>query len=147
MEGLARKQVQRARLNCDVGNAGKSNEVAIPTTYSDMACCRKVVATTDYLLAHQTPGIINSSITSATPQSHSHHFIQPLSWMRPTLSEGQLSGRLDCPNPKCSAQIGRYAWQGMKCSCGVWVCPAFSLGKSKIDEITIRSAPRLVHVT
>lgn len=109
--------------------------------------CRKVVATTDYLLAHQAPGIFDCSNTSATPQSHTHHFIQPLSWMRPILSEGQLSGRLDCPNPKCSAQIGRYAWQGMKCSCGVWVCPAFSLAKSKIDAITVRSAPRPVHET
>jgi len=58
--------------------------------------------------------------------------------MRPELEQGILSGRLECPNNKCGAQIGRYAWQGMKCSCGVWVCPAFSLQKGRVDEITIK---------
>ena len=60
--------------------------------------------------------------------------------MRPTLSEQLLSGRLECPNPKCEAQVGRYAWQGMRCSCGVWVCPAFSLQKGRVDEVTIKPA-------
>jgi len=55
--------------------------------------------------------------------------------MRPELEKEQLDGRLECPNPKCSAQVGRYAWQGMKCSCCVWVCPAFSLQKARVDEV------------
>lgn len=58
--------------------------------------------------------------------------------MRPALEQGLLNGRLECPNQKCQAQIGRYAWQGMRCSCGVWVCPAFSLQKGRVDEITKR---------
>jgi dual specificity phosphatase 12 len=58
--------------------------------------------------------------------------------MRPALEEGLLQGRLECANPKCGAQLGRYAWQGMKCSCGVWVCPAFSLQKGRVDEIVKR---------
>jgi dual specificity phosphatase 12 len=58
--------------------------------------------------------------------------------MRPALEQGLLNGRLECPNQKCQAQIGRYAWQGMRCSCGVWVCPAFSLQKGRADEITKR---------
>lgn len=57
--------------------------------------------------------------------------------MRPELELGNLSGRLECPNQKCKAQIGKYAWQGMRCSCGVWVCPAFSLLKGRCDEATI----------
>lgn len=56
--------------------------------------------------------------------------------MRPELDLGILSGRLECPNKKCKAQVGKYAWQGMRCSCGVWVCPAFSLLKGRCDEIT-----------
>jgi dual specificity phosphatase 12 len=56
--------------------------------------------------------------------------------MRPELEQGVLAGRLECPNPKCGAQLGRYAWQGMRCSCGVWVCPAFSLQKGRVDEVT-----------
>jgi dual specificity phosphatase 12 len=67
-----------------------------------------------------------------------HHFIHPLSWMRPELEKGELSGRLECPNEKCRAQVGKYAWQGMRCSCGVWVCPAFSLGKGRCDEVVKR---------
>jgi dual specificity phosphatase 12 len=58
--------------------------------------------------------------------------------MRPALEQGLLDGRLECPNLKCHAQIGRYAWQGMKCSCGIWVCPAFSLQKGRVDEIVKR---------
>jgi len=58
--------------------------------------------------------------------------------MRPALEQGLLNGRLECPNPKCGAQIGRYVWQGMKCSCGVWVCPAFSLQKGRVDEVIKR---------
>ncbi|TVY49990.1 Tyrosine-protein phosphatase [Lachnellula occidentalis] len=68
-----------------------------------------------------------------------HHFLHPLSWMRPALDQGLLNGRLECPNPKCLAQIGRYAWQGMRCNCGVWVLPAFSLQKGRVDEITKRA--------
>lgn len=56
--------------------------------------------------------------------------------MRPELEQGILAGRLECPNMKCGAQLGRYAWQGMRCSCGVWVCPAFSLQKGRVDEVT-----------
>lgn len=58
--------------------------------------------------------------------------------MRPTLEQGLLDGRLECPNLKCKAQLGRYAWQGMKCSCGAWVCPAFSLQKGRVDEMEKR---------
>jgi dual specificity phosphatase 12 len=58
--------------------------------------------------------------------------------MRPALEEGLLQGRLECPNSKCGAQLGRYAWQGIKCSCGAWVCPAFSVLKSRIDEVVKR---------
>jgi dual specificity phosphatase 12 len=55
--------------------------------------------------------------------------------MRPELEKEELDGRLECPNPKCGAQVGRYAWQGMRCSCGIWVCPAFSLQKGRVDEV------------
>lgn len=27
----------------------------------------------------------------------------------------------------------------MRCSCGVWVCPAFSLGKGRVDEVPVKS--------
>ncbi|TVY83125.1 Tyrosine-protein phosphatase yvh1 [Lachnellula suecica] len=110
--------------------------------------CRRTLATTPYLVTHlpTAPKPVSSSamgpISSLPPTpNHSacqHHFLHPLSWMRPELEQGLLSGRLECPNPKCLAQIGRYAWQGLRCSCGVWVCPAISLQKGRVDEITKR---------
>jgi dual specificity phosphatase 12 len=53
--------------------------------------------------------------------------------MQQTIDAGELEGKLECP--KCRAKVGTYAWQGMRCSCGKWVTPSFSLGKSKVDEV------------
>ncbi|ROV89872.1 hypothetical protein VPNG_10252 [Cytospora leucostoma] len=92
--------------------------------------CRRVLATKQFIVPHQPPG---------AKQTCPHHFIEPLSWMKPVLDEGELDGRLVCPNAKCGASIGRYAWQGFKCSCREWVCPAFSLGASKVDEVTVQA--------
>ncbi|CZR59603.1 probable YVH1-protein tyrosine phosphatase [Phialocephala subalpina] len=118
--------------------------------------CRRTLATTPYLITHlpispktqTTPNTepISSLTESLFPaplhNACTHHFLHPLSWMRPTLEQGLLDGRLECPNTKCNAQIGRYAWQGMKCSCGIWVCPAFSLQKGRVDEIVKRGENR-----
>ncbi|KAL9612119.1 MAG: hypothetical protein Q9167_003271 [Letrouitia subvulpina] len=68
-----------------------------------------------------------------------HLFLDPLSWMRAELSEGRLEGRLECPNGKCRQNVGKYAWQGMKCSCGQWVVPAISLARGKVDEVARRA--------
>jgi dual specificity phosphatase 12 len=105
---------------------------------------RKTLATTPYILHHipkssstVSPYAPISSLvpTPAASTACQHHHLTPLSWMRPLLAQGLLSGRLDCPNPKCGAQIGRYAWQGLQCSCGVWVIPGFTLAKGRVDEI------------
>ncbi|KXX75647.1 Tyrosine-protein phosphatase YVH1 [Madurella mycetomatis] len=90
--------------------------------------CRRVLATSAFLVPHQGRG-------NAEWSDCPHFFIEALSWMRPILEEGMLEGRLACPNTKCAASIGRYAWQGFKCSCGDWVAPAFSLQKSKVDKV------------
>jgi dual specificity phosphatase 12 len=58
--------------------------------------------------------------------------------MRSELEQAKLEGRLECP--KCNANVGKYAWQGMRCSCGDWLVPAISLAKSKIDEVKSRTA-------
>ncbi|KAI9676771.1 MAG: tyrosine protein phosphatase yvh1 [Trizodia sp. TS-e1964] len=70
-----------------------------------------------------------------------HYFFEPLSWMRPELDKGILDGKFDCP--KCSTKnVGKYAWQGMRCSCGAWIVPAISLSKGKVDqmEVAVKSA-------
>jgi len=57
--------------------------------------------------------------------------------MRSELEQGKLDGRLECP--KCNTNVGKYAWQGMRCSCGDWVVPAITLAKGKVDEVGVRS--------
>ena len=58
--------------------------------------------------------------------------------MRTELEQAKLEGRLECF--KCSANVGKYAWQGMRCSCGEWIVPAITLAKGRIDEAKPRSA-------
>jgi len=95
---------------------------------------RRVLATSAYLIPHQQPPHnkpFPDSLTCA------HHFLDPLSWMRPELEQGNLEGRLECP--KCNTNVGKYAWQGMRCSCGAWVVPAITLAKAKVDEVRVRA--------
>ncbi|KAI1076362.1 dual specificity protein phosphatase 12 [Whalleya microplaca] len=91
--------------------------------------CRRILATPKFVIPH-TP--------TRQPESAgcAHIFLETLSWMRPALENGELDGRLSCPNPKCGASIGRFAWQGLECSCREWVVPAFSLNRSRVDEVT-----------
>jgi len=99
--------------------------------------CRRPLATSRYLTLHASP----SSSQSPSIELHSvaasrncaHYFLDPLSWMRPELEQGKLEGRLECP--KCHTNVGKYAWQGMPCSCGEWTVPAISLSKGRIDQV------------
>ncbi|KAI9734729.1 MAG: tyrosine protein phosphatase yvh1 [Claussenomyces sp. TS43310] len=116
--------------------------------------CRRTLATGLYLIPHQTrasdpapplspyepisslaPPVPNPAAAENLEGACTHHFIHPLSWMRPTLERAELAGRLECPNAKCGALVGRYAWQGLKCSCGKWVVPGFSLQAGRVDEV------------
>ncbi|KAI0994814.1 hypothetical protein K3495_g13368 [Podosphaera aphanis] len=119
-------------------------ETPQPDVVPELRCkkCRRILATSSYFVKHDSKTQLSTeSLTTAqaTPAqsdtSCTSHFVEALSWMRPTLEEGELKGRLICPNSKCSAQVGRYSWQGQRCSCNVWVCPSFSLQKSRCDEV------------
>ncbi|TLD04489.1 uncharacterized protein PgNI_11905 [Pyricularia grisea] len=117
----------------DAATAGQE-----PRSKVEMRCkkCRRVLTTQRFIIPH----------SPAHPTSHKtlptcpHVFVEPLSWMRPVLETGELDGRLTCPGAKCGASIGRYSWLGFKCSCGEWVCPAFSLQRSKVDEVAVAAA-------
>ncbi|CAJ2511692.1 Uu.00g073170.m01.CDS01 [Anthostomella pinea] len=93
--------------------------------------CRRMLATPKFLVPHAPVGEAQSGHCA-------HIFIDTLSWMRPMLEDGALDGRLICPNSKCGATVGRFAWQGLKCSCREWVVPAFSLNRSRVDEVAPR---------
>lgn len=112
------------------------------TTY-----CRRVLASSSSFLIHKPPeetythkssyakvaSTPRAQVDSLLPAQCAHFFLEPQDWMQATIDQGELDGKFECP--KCSAKVGAYAWQGMSCSCGKWVTPSFSLGKSKIDEI------------
>lgn len=97
---------------------------------------RRSLATSQYLLKHTSQSIDNDQSIDTPPAASTkdcaHFFLDPLSWMRPELEQGKLEGRLECP--KCHTNVGKYAWQGMQCSCGEWVVPGISLSKGRIDE-------------
>lgn len=58
--------------------------------------------------------------------------------------DAPLSGRLTCPNPICGSNVGKFAWQGLRCSCGGWVVPAIGLTKARVDiaQVNIAQGPR-----
>jgi dual specificity phosphatase 12 len=98
----------------------------------DLKCkkCRRTLAISAFLIPHQPPPHNEPFPPSLTC---AHHFIDPLSWMRDELGKGEIEGRFDCP--KCKAQVGKYSWKGMRCSCGKWETPAITLAKGKCDEV------------
>ena len=102
----------------------------------DFKCrkCRRTLASSSFLIPH-TP---SPSPRPSTSPSCSHLFLEPLSWMREQLEQGLLEGRLECPNARCKANVGKYAWQGLRCSCGEWVVPAISLARARVDESVVR---------
>ena len=88
--------------------------------------CRRSLANSNFIIDHTGP----------KPEAPcSHIYLQPLGWMRDSLQTGSLEGRLTCPNDKCKTNIGKFAWQGQRCSCGQWMTPAFSLIRGKVDEV------------
>lgn len=92
--------------------------------------CRRTLATSQYLISHE--GGKTQRWPFRVAQACAHYFLDPLSWMRPELEQGKLEGRLECP--KCHTNVGKYAWQGMQCSCNEWVIPGICLSKGRIDE-------------
>ncbi|KAG7093920.1 hypothetical protein E1B28_007556 [Marasmius oreades] len=73
------------------------------------------------------PIIINSKCSG--------YFVEPMKWMEPFLEEGQIAGKIVCPNKKCGAKLGNYDWAGVCCGCKEWVVPGFCINRSKVDEV------------
>ncbi|KAI0032407.1 hypothetical protein K488DRAFT_78503 [Vararia minispora EC-137] len=65
----------------------------------------------------------------------SGYFVEPMEWMSFFLEDGQLAGKIICPNKKCGAKLGNYDWAGMCCGCKEWAVPGFCINRSKVDEI------------
>lgn len=75
-----------------------------------------------------------------------------MKWMESFLENGDMEGKIVCPNKKCGAKLGNYDWAGVCCSCKEWVvpvsllptkqlprpltvCQGFCIARSKVDEI------------
>lgn len=112
------------------------------------------IASSKYIIAHEEEKRENAKANSNTDCAHI--FLHPMKWMRSSLypsasdtnptaqyaGEAPLSGRLTCPNPTCGSNIGKFAWQGLQCSCNTWVVPALALAKARVD-IKARSSGNL----
>jgi hypothetical protein len=46
-----------------------------------------------------------------------------LTWMESMLVNGDISGKIVCPNEKCGVKIGNFDWAGVQCGCKEWVTP------------------------
>ena len=129
--------------------ATDTSSTAEPIQQITLKCrkCRHTLATTPFIQPHVPPPHRDPSshnhepISSTSPQPApqcAHIFLHPLSWMRSVLSEGQMEGRLTCPNSKCGTNVGKFAWTGLRCSCGGWVTPGFGIIRGKVDEVVSR---------
>ncbi|KAL1968818.1 hypothetical protein VTN77DRAFT_1179 [Rasamsonia byssochlamydoides] len=140
-----------------------------PSTEIRCRKCRRILATTPFIVEHEREDPKALKKKPTTGPECAHIFLHPLTWMRPCLFPGStpgtsadptglsevsaqegdapLSGRLTCPNPKCESNIGKFAWQGMQCSCGKWVVPAMGVARAKVDvvEKTASNAARSVN--
>ena len=132
----ATKSDDKPKAEVAPGVYAPTGETLSADTATQIRCrrCRHVLASTPHLMAH-TP-----SRSDPASQTCAHIFLHPLSWMRETLSEGQLEGRLACPNKKCGANVGKFAWQGLRCSCGGWVTPGFGVLRAKVDEVAAKQS-------
>lgn len=104
----------------------------------------RTVASTPDIIPHEQDKKIHGRTRPNTECSYV--FLHPLKWMKPSLfptstgkeygGDAPLSGRLICPNPTCGGNIGKFAWQGMPCSCNNWMVPALGLAKARVDIAT-----------
>lgn len=61
-----------------------------------------------------------------------------MKWMDSLLQEGHLSGKISCPNKRCSSKLGNYDWAGMRCGCNEWVvpvCPLFPVSLRPVIKV------------
>lgn len=70
------------------------------------------------------------------PNCDQELFTDQPSWLMDIYNKPINDGDILCPNSKCRAKVGRYSLIGEKCSCAVWVNPAFHFHRTKVDLYT-----------
>ncbi|EEH43353.2 tyrosine protein phosphatase YVH1 [Paracoccidioides brasiliensis Pb18] len=148
-------EIDLVRFEDEQPENSNSNEADDQLTEIKCRKCRRKLATMPFIIPHTPENEKKLPRGHSTPDGPcAHIFLHPLTWMRPSLfpeqdssssvlgqheyshsPEAPLSGRLTCPNSACSTNIGKFAWQGMKCSCGNWVVPAIGLARARVDVV------------
>jgi dual specificity phosphatase 12 len=112
--------------------------------------CRYVLCNSNKFIYHLPPGddskqskfirrvpnkrkIISIEAASSTC---SHHFVEPILWMKPELEKSEVEGKFNCP--KCETKIGGYSWRGSRCSCGKWMIPSLHIQRAKVDAFKLK---------
>jgi len=80
-------------------------------------------------------GVVGGSGPILANPKCSGYFLEPMKWMEPFLQNGEMAGKIVCPNKKCGVKLGSYDWAGVCCGCKEWVVPGFCISRSKVDEI------------
>jgi dual specificity phosphatase 12 len=138
-QGTSDFELKCKKCRYDILRAASHQQLGLWSIVADQVVVppsRRPLATSQYLTSHEPLRDSSGEKSSNTSPACGHYFLDALSWMRPELEQGKLDGRLECP--KCHANVGKYAWQGMQCSCGDWVLPAISLQKSRVDAAKTR---------
>ena len=138
IENLAPQEPDGEITNPDISSSSTVFVSPSPQSSPDieLKCrkCRRLIAKSSFIIPHKPPPHRDPAADGTTDPC-AHIFLHPLSWMKDVLSQGQLDGRLTCPNAKCGANIGKFAWQGFRCSCGGWVTPGFGITRGRVDEV------------
>ncbi|KAG6850082.1 hypothetical protein H0H93_001215 [Arthromyces matolae] len=139
---------QTMRYALDENHPQQAGEKTLPTTFISPSELAAELMTNPKLAALRTHGLETSPTPHLSrPPSQSQsapilmnpkcsgYFVEPMKWMESFLSDGQIAGKIICPNPKCGAKLGNYDWAGVSCGCKEWVTPGFCINRSKVDEI------------
>lgn len=111
-------QLSRQILDAEALNARLPPQLAALRGHSDQQGPRRLSSSS----LGMAPLSMASGPAILTNNKCSGYFVEPLTWMDPML-DGQVSGKLFCPNEKCGVKIGTYDWAGVQCGCKEWVTP------------------------
>ena len=107
--------------------------------------CRTLLATTDNVLETETEGdgegfawrkrdkFPKQGGTADNDAGSGGIFVEPLRWMAGTVVDGQVQGKLYCPQSRCNGRLGTFNWSGIQNSNGNWVTPGIQLHLKSLD--------------